>query len=215
MQKLCPVGEVVREDHCWAVVLSRETLALSTSQQRKSWGVQQQTANRKRTSVATKWRRTCLFVSRSICRYGFSCVSGMNEWVGGTAICMRPRRSLPSNTCANFKSLGRPQPLNHPGYPVGHVPPCHYSPSILSFQLQNVGINVQQIGFATLTMESDKFICVREKVAETAQVIIIDLSDSANPIRRPITADSAIMNPASKVIALKGKLFTQYVADRV
>jgi clathrin heavy chain len=70
-------------------------------------------------------------------------------------------------------------------------------------QLQNVGINVQQIGFATLTMESDKFICVREKVGETAQVIIIDLSDSGNPIRRPITADSAIMNPASKVIALK------------
>ena len=36
-------------------------------------------------------------------------------------------------------------------------------------------------------------------------MIIIDLADSANPIRRPITADSAIMNPASKVIALKGK----------
>lgn len=71
-------------------------------------------------------------------------------------------------------------------------------------QLQNVGINVQQIGFATLTMESDKFICIREKVADTAQVIIIDLADSGNPIRRPITADSAIMNPASKVIALKG-----------
>lgn len=70
-------------------------------------------------------------------------------------------------------------------------------------QLQNVGINVQQIGFATLTMESDKFICIREKVGDTAQVIIIDLADSNNPIRRPITADSAIMNPASKVIALK------------
>ena len=54
-------------------------------------------------------------------------------------------------------------------------------------------------------MESDKFICVREKVAEQAQVVIIDLADSANPIRRPISAESAIMNPASKVIALKGK----------
>lgn len=53
-------------------------------------------------------------------------------------------------------------------------------------------------------MESDKFICVREKVGETAQVIIIDMNDSSNPIRRPISADSAIMNPASKVIALKG-----------
>lgn len=53
-------------------------------------------------------------------------------------------------------------------------------------------------------MESDKFICVREKVGDTAQVVIIDMNDSANPIRRPISADSAIMNPASKVIALKG-----------
>ncbi|KAK6192853.1 hypothetical protein SNE40_004252 [Patella caerulea] len=52
-------------------------------------------------------------------------------------------------------------------------------------------------------MESDKFICVREKVGETAQVVIIDMNDTANPIRRPISADSAIMNPTSKVIALK------------
>ena len=54
-------------------------------------------------------------------------------------------------------------------------------------------------------MESDKFICVREKVGETNQVVIIDMSDPTNPIRRPISADSAIMNPASKVIALKGE----------
>ena len=71
-------------------------------------------------------------------------------------------------------------------------------------KLKSVGINVQQIGFFTLMMESDKFICVREKVGETAQVIIIDLADANNPIRRPITADSAIMNPASKIIALRG-----------
>ncbi|CAK8683084.1 clathrin heavy chain 1 [Clavelina lepadiformis] len=70
-------------------------------------------------------------------------------------------------------------------------------------QLQNIGINAANIGFSTLTMESDKYICVREKVADQAQVVIIDLADSANPIRRPISAESAIMNPASKVIALK------------
>ena len=73
-------------------------------------------------------------------------------------------------------------------------------------QLQNVGINAANIGFSTLTMESDKFICVREKVGDSSQVVIIDLNDASNPIRRPISADSAIMNPASKVIALKGKL---------
>nr|CAD7427687.1 unnamed protein product [Timema monikensis] len=73
------------------------------------------------------------------------------------------------------------------------------------FQLTSVGINQTNISFNTLTMESDKFICVRERVGETAQVVIIDLADPTNPIRRPISADSAIMNPASKVIALKGK----------
>ncbi len=54
-------------------------------------------------------------------------------------------------------------------------------------------------------MESDKFICIREKVGEQTQVVIIDMADPNTPIRRPISADSAIMNPASKVIALKGK----------
>jgi clathrin heavy chain len=78
-------------------------------------------------------------------------------------------------------------------------------------QLQNAGINVANIGFSTLTMESDKYICVREKVGEAAQVVIIDMNDLTNPIRRPITADSAIMHPSSKVIALKGNLiFKQY-----
>ena len=77
-------------------------------------------------------------------------------------------------------------------------------------QLQNIGINVANIGFSTLTMESDKFICVREKVGETAQVVIIDMNDSTNPIRRPITADSAIMHPTTKVIALKGKYRERY-----
>lgn len=52
-------------------------------------------------------------------------------------------------------------------------------------------------------MESDKFICIREKVGETAHVVIIDMANPQTPIRRPISADSAIMNPSTKVIALK------------
>uniref|UniRef100_A0A8C5CK67 Clathrin heavy chain n=1 Tax=Gadus morhua TaxID=8049 RepID=A0A8C5CK67_GADMO len=69
--------------------------------------------------------------------------------------------------------------------------------------LQNLGVNPANIGFSYLTMESDKFICIREKVGDQNQVVIVDMSDPTNPIRRPISADSAIMNPASKVIALK------------
>ena len=69
-----------------------------------------------------------------------------------------------------------------------------------------MGINPASIGFNTLTMESDKFICVREKVGEQNQVVIIEMSDPSKPTRRPITADSAIMHPTAKIIALKGAL---------
>ena len=55
-------------------------------------------------------------------------------------------------------------------------------------------------------MESAKFICVREKVGEQMQVVIIELSNAVNPVRRPIAADSAIMNPINRIIALKGRV---------
>jgi clathrin heavy chain len=57
----------------------------------------------------------------------------------------------------------------------------------------------------SLTLESDHFICVREKVNEQNQVVIIDLSDANNVLRRPIGADSAIMHPSQKILALKCK----------
>lgn len=71
--------------------------------------------------------------------------------------------------------------------------------------MQGLGVNAASIGFNTLTMESDKFICVREQVNNQNQVVIIDLSNTNEITRRPITADSAIMHPKAKVIALKGK----------
>lgn len=53
-------------------------------------------------------------------------------------------------------------------------------------------------------MESDRFICVREKTSEQqAQVVIIDLEDPDNIMKRPISADSAIMHPDKRIIALK------------
>ncbi|CAG0919676.1 unnamed protein product [Notodromas monacha] len=76
-------------------------------------------------------------------------------------------------------------------------------------QLTSAGINPNNITFNNLTMESDKFICVREKMGETNQVVILDMADPTNPTRRPISADSAIMNPASKVIALKAQKMLQ------
>ncbi|KIJ55342.1 hypothetical protein M422DRAFT_219983 [Sphaerobolus stellatus SS14] len=72
-------------------------------------------------------------------------------------------------------------------------------------QLSSVGIQPASVSFQTLTLESDRFICVREKVNDKDQVVIIDLSDANNVLRRPITADSAIMHPKEKILALKAQ----------
>ncbi|KAK7061131.1 Clathrin heavy chain [Paramarasmius palmivorus] len=70
-------------------------------------------------------------------------------------------------------------------------------------QLSSLGVQPASISFQTLTLESDHFICVREKVNEQNQVVIIDLADANNVLRRPISADSAIMHPHQKILALK------------
>eukprot|EP00210_Caulerpa_lentillifera_P001245 g1201.t1 len=51
-------------------------------------------------------------------------------------------------------------------------------------------------------MESEKYICVRETGASN-QLLIVDMANPSQPVRRPITADSAVMNPDKNVIALK------------
>lgn len=70
-------------------------------------------------------------------------------------------------------------------------------------QLPALGINPASITFNTLTMESDKFICIRETVGDQNNVVIIELEKPQQPIRFPINADSAIMNPQQKILALK------------
>lgn len=76
---------------------------------------------------------------------------------------------------------------------------------IVVFQLTSIGILPQFVTFTHVTMDSDKYICVRETSPQN-NVVIIDMSMPMQPLRRPITADSALMNPSSKVLALKGKL---------
>lgn len=63
-------------------------------------------------------------------------------------------------------------------------------------------------------MESDRFICVRELVNNQNQVVIIDLLPNEDIIRRPITADSVIMHPKEKIMALKGMRIIIYLKDK-
>ncbi|ORY97188.1 hypothetical protein BCR43DRAFT_489386 [Syncephalastrum racemosum] len=76
-------------------------------------------------------------------------------------------------------------------------------------QLQQLGINASSIAFNTLTMESDRFICVREQANNNNQVVIIDLQNKNEIMRRPISADSVIMHPTTKVMALKAQRHVQ------
>ncbi|CAD5215134.1 unnamed protein product [Bursaphelenchus okinawaensis] len=73
------------------------------------------------------------------------------------------------------------------------------------FTLPSLGISNQCINFTNVTMESDKFIVVREQVGGSNQVVIVDVNKPNDILRRPITADSVIMHPTRKIIALKSQ----------
>lgn len=72
--------------------------------------------------------------------------------------------------------------------------------------LPQLDIQPASIGFNTTTLESDRYICVREKSDEaSAQVVIVDLHNGNNVTRRTIKADSAIMHWEKNIIALKAQ----------
>ncbi|KAK1602644.1 hypothetical protein QYE76_027283 [Lolium multiflorum] len=54
-------------------------------------------------------------------------------------------------------------------------------------------------------MESDRYICVRETSPHNS-IVIIDMAMPSQPLRRPITADSALMNPNTRILALKAQI---------
>jgi clathrin heavy chain len=71
--------------------------------------------------------------------------------------------------------------------------------SIFYVQLPSIGIQPENITFKNVTLESEKYIAVRE----SGTLVIVDMAQPQAPARRQISADSAIMAPDRKVIALK------------
>ncbi|KCV69120.1 clathrin heavy chain [Fonticula alba] len=69
-------------------------------------------------------------------------------------------------------------------------------------QLQNI-VNANSIGFGNLTFESDKYILVREQNGDAVNLAIVDMANPTQPSRRPMRADSTIMNPAGSIIAVR------------
>lgn len=72
--------------------------------------------------------------------------------------------------------------------------------------LQTLGLNSTSFRFGFLTLESEKYICIRDEAQDgSAQVVVIELQNNNNVVRRPMKAEAAIMNPVHNVIALKAK----------
>eukprot|EP01095_Lingulamoeba_sp_RSL-Kostka_P002714 TRINITY_DN1362_c0_g1_i3.p1 TRINITY_DN1362_c0_g1~~TRINITY_DN1362_c0_g1_i3.p1 ORF type:complete len:143 (-),score=37.01 TRINITY_DN1362_c0_g1_i3:154-582(-) len=71
------------------------------------------------------------------------------------------------------------------------------------FQLQNLSLPPESFVFSNTTLQSDKYICIRDTTAEPQQAVIVDLENTDDPTKFPVTADSAIMNPSQNILALK------------
>ena len=61
------------------------------------------------------------------------------------------------------------------------------------------------MNFASVTLESDKFVCIRHEDKNQDKMISIVDIDTQSTSSHKINAESAIMNPKSKVVALRGK----------
>lgn len=72
---------------------------------------------------------------------------------------------------------------------------------ILNIANAPLSVPVENVKFGSCTMESDKFIAVCESSSQS--IAIIDMSAGNTITRQKISAEAAIMNPLSKVIALK------------
>lgn len=67
-----------------------------------------------------------------------------------------------------------------------------------------LSIPAENVKFGSTSLESDKFITVCETVGGVQQIAIVDMTAGNSVTRQKISAEAAIMNPVSKVIALKG-----------
>jgi clathrin heavy chain len=72
--------------------------------------------------------------------------------------------------------------------------------------LSTLGLNANSFRFGSLTLESERYVCIREELPDgTIQVCIVELQNNNNITRRAMKAESAIMNTHHNIIALKAR----------
>jgi len=71
------------------------------------------------------------------------------------------------------------------------------------FNLTALGVSPISLTFNTCTLESDKYVVVRETLPNgLTQLVVIDTAKPKVPTRKPVQATMAVMNPSQPVIAL-------------
>ncbi|ODV81895.1 clathrin heavy chain [Suhomyces tanzawaensis NRRL Y-17324] len=70
-------------------------------------------------------------------------------------------------------------------------------------QLTQLGIQQSSLDFKSTTLESDRYVCVRESGASGNTVAIVDLKNNNEVTRKNMTADNAIMHPTENVVSLR------------
>jgi len=76
--------------------------------------------------------------------------------------------------------------------------------------LVELGVQAGSLSLSTTTLEGENFVCVREKNAQgQMELVMIDLLGGLKASRRPMAADSVIMNPERQIIALKAGAILQ------
>jgi clathrin heavy chain len=62
--------------------------------------------------------------------------------------------------------------------------------------LPQLGIGQNSFKFGALTIESEKYICIRDEGTDgNTQVVVVELENANNVVRRTMKAEAAIMNP--------------------
>jgi clathrin heavy chain len=88
------------------------------------------------------------------------------------------------------------------GQPSGAGQPLLLNPVI---NLADLGIDAQAFRFGNLTMESERWISVKDQAADgTAQVVVVDMQNGNAVTKRPMKAEASLMSPNDNIMALKG-----------
>lgn len=73
--------------------------------------------------------------------------------------------------------------------------------------MATLGIQPQFINFNSVSMESEKYITIREEAGSTVNAVILEVNNPRQMNRRPMSADASavLMNPQSQVLAIRAR----------